>query len=78
MNQTESIGMIKKLTVGANFVIEVVGKMMEYIQGNKESKVEKDKQTLINGKGTTQTAESHAFHSEKGIQHNSGEKTNNY
>jgi uncharacterized protein involved in type VI secretion and phage assembly len=78
MNHTESIGMLKSLTIGADFMTNVLGKMVEFIKGNKESKVEKDKQTVINGKGTTQTAENHEFHSQKGIQHNSLEKTKSH
>ena len=44
----------------------------------KESKIEKDKQTVINGKGSTQSTENHEFHSQKEIQHNSGEKSKSH
>lgn len=56
----------------------VIGKVVEFIQGNKESKIEKDKQTVINGKGSTQSTENHEFHSQKEIQHNSGEKSKSH
>jgi len=52
--------------------------MVEFIQGNKESKIEKDKQTIINGKGSTQSTENHEFHSQKEIQHNSAEKSKSH
>lgn len=78
MNQMESVGMMKNLSVGANFMTNVVGKMVEFIQGNKESKIEKDKQTIINGKGSIQVTENHEVHSQKEIQHNSGEKSKSH
>ena len=78
MNQTESVGMMKNISVGANFMTNVIGKVVEFIQGNKESKIEKDKQTVINGKGSTQSTENHEFHSQKEIQHNSGEKSKSH
>ena len=78
MNHTESVGVMKNLSVGANFMTNVFGKVVEFIQGNKESKIEKDKQTVINGKGSTQSAENHEFHSQKEIQHNSGEKSKSH
>ncbi len=78
MNHTESVGVMKNLSVGSNFMTNVFGKVVEFIQGNKESKIEKDKQTVINGKGSTQSAENHEFHSQKEIQHNSGEKSKSH
>ena len=78
MNQTESVGMMKNISVGANFMTNVIGKVVEFIQGNKESKIEKDKQTVINGKGSTQSTENHELHSQKEIQHNSGEKSKSH
>jgi hypothetical protein len=78
MNQTESIGMIKKLTVGANFMIEVVGKMVEFIKGNKESHTEKDRLRVTNGKIVAQSEGTHEHHSKKEIQNNSGEKSINH
>ncbi|WP_435524302.1 type VI secretion system Vgr family protein [Chryseobacterium indoltheticum] len=78
MNQMESVGMLKNLSVGADFMTNVTGKVVEFIQGNKESKIEKDKQTIINGKGSVQSMENHEVHSQKEIQHNSGEKSKSH
>ncbi|KMQ58538.1 hypothetical protein ACM39_18570, partial [Chryseobacterium sp. FH2] len=75
---TESVGMLKNLSVGMDFMTNVVGKVVEFIQGNKESKIEKDKQTIINGKGNIQSTENHEFHSQKEIQHNSAEKSKSH
>ena len=78
MNQTEDIGMIKKLTVGANFMIEVVGKMVEFIKGNKEPHTGKDRLRITNGKIVAQSEGTHEHHSKKEIQNNSGEKSINH
>ncbi|GAA4153589.1 phage baseplate assembly protein V [Chryseobacterium ginsenosidimutans] len=78
MNSMQSVGMMKNLTVGNDFMTNVVGKVVEFIQGNKESKIEKDKQTIINGKGSIQVTENHEVHSQKEIQHNSGEKSKSH
>lgn len=78
MNKTSSVGLLNMLFVGTDFITNVTGKMVEFIQGNKESKIEKDKQTIINGKGSVQTVGNHEVHSQKEIQHNSGEKSKSY
>ncbi|WP_312302272.1 type VI secretion system Vgr family protein [Chryseobacterium sp.] len=78
MNKNTNIGLLNTLSVGTNFVTNVMGKMIEYISGNKESKVEKDTQTVVNGKGQVQTQNNHEFHSMEEIQHNSGEKSKSH
>ena len=78
MNKSVGVGMMSMINVGTDFMTNVVGKMVEFIQGNKESKIEKDKQTIINGKGSTQSTENHEFHSQKEIQHNSAEKSKSH
>lgn len=78
MNKSVGVGMMSMINVGTDFMTNVVGKMVEFIQGNKESKIEKDKQTIINGKGSTQSAENHEFHSQNEIQHNSAEKSKSH
>jgi hypothetical protein len=35
MNQTERVGMMKNLFVGANYITNIIGKMIEFISGNK-------------------------------------------
>ena len=78
MNKTVGVGMMSMISIGTDLITNVMGKMMEYIIGNKESKVEEDRQTIINGKGVIQSSENHEFHSIKEIQHNSGENSINY
>ncbi|WP_267403391.1 MULTISPECIES: type VI secretion system tip protein VgrG [unclassified Chryseobacterium] len=78
MNKSVGVGMMSMMTIGTDFITNVMGKMVEYITGNKESKVEKDKQTTINGKGSTQSSQNHEFHSQKEIQHNSAEQSKNH
>ena len=77
-NKTTSIGLLHNLSVGTNYMVNVIGKMMEFITGNKESNIEKDKQTTIKGKGQTQVADNQEFHSQKEVQHNSGEKSKSH
>ena len=77
-NKTTSIGLLHNLSVGTNYMVNVIGKMMEFITGNKESNIEKDKQTIIKGKGQTQVADNQEFHSQKEVQHNSGEKSKSH
>ncbi|MDN3694514.1 hypothetical protein QWZ06_20720 [Chryseobacterium tructae] len=78
MNHVESVGMMKNISVGTNFMTNVVGKMVEFITGNKESHTEKDRLRVSNGKITTQRIGSHEQHSEKEMQNNSGEKSKNH
>lgn len=41
MNKTTSIGLVNLLNVGADFMTNVVGKMVEFVSGNYESYSEK-------------------------------------
>lgn len=44
MSQTESVGAIKNVTVGGNFMTNVVGSLMEFVKGNRESKAKEVKE----------------------------------
>ena len=68
--------MMHNLYVGRDSLVNVTGKFIENISGNKESNVEKDKQTIINGKGVSQSNENHEIHSKKQIKANAAEKSN--
>jgi uncharacterized protein involved in type VI secretion and phage assembly len=78
MNQTEMVAMVKNLAVGTDFTTNVMGKMVEFIQGNKESHTEKDRVRVTNGKIIAQSKGTHELHSEKEVQNNSGEKSKNH
>jgi type VI secretion system secreted protein VgrG len=78
MNKTESVGVLKTLTVGTDFITNVMGKMVEFITGNKESKVETDRQRIVSGKSLVHTEKENEYHSEKEIQHNSAEKSKQF
>ncbi|MEY8762021.1 phage baseplate assembly protein V, partial [Chryseobacterium tongliaoense] len=78
MNKNTSVGMLNMLNVGTNFITNVIGKMVETIQGNKESHTEKDRIRVSNGKITSQSTGTIEQHSDKEVQNNSGEKSKNY
>ena len=75
MNKTTSIGLVNLLNVGADFMTNVVGKMVEFVSGNKESQIEKDRIKTSSGKIITESQGTNEFHSEKEIQNNSAEKS---
>ncbi|MDR2235551.1 MAG: phage baseplate assembly protein V [Chryseobacterium sp.] len=78
MNKNTSVGMLNMVNVGTNFITNVVGKMVEMIQGNKESHTEKDRVRTTNGSVTAQSKGTYQQHSEKDVQNNSGEKSKNH
>ncbi|AZA53652.1 type VI secretion system Vgr family protein [Chryseobacterium sp. G0201] len=78
MNHSESIGSMKYVSTGADFITNVTGKMTEFIQGNKESHTDKDRLRVANGQITTQSQGTFEQHAEKEVQNNSGQKSNNY
>ena len=77
MNKTTSIGMLNMLSVGTDFITHVVGKMTEFIQGNKESHTEKDRTRFAKGSITVNSEGNYEQHSEKEVHVNSGEITKN-
>ena len=76
MNKTSYIGMLNMLSVGTDFITNVVGKMTEFIQGNKESHIEKDNQKVVNGERIIHSEKDHKIHSQSNLMGNSSEKTN--
>lgn len=66
------------LYVGTDFMTHVVGKMTEYIQGNKESHTDKDRLRVANGKITNQSEGVFEQHSQKEIKNNSAEISKNH
>ncbi|MDR6920881.1 MULTISPECIES: type VI secretion system Vgr family protein [Chryseobacterium] len=78
VNHSESVGSMKYLSTGADFITNVTGKMTEFIQGNKESHTEKDRLRVANGQITTQSQGTFEQHAQKEIQNNSGEKSKNH
>ena len=76
MNKTSYIGMLNMLSVGTDFITNVVGKMTEFIQGNKESHIEKDNQKVENGERIIHSEKDHKIHSQSNLMGNSSEKTN--
>ena len=78
MNRNSNVGMLNMLSVGTNFITNVTGEMVEYIQGNKESHTDKDRVRTSNGKISTQSVGNYEQHSDKEVQNNSGEKSKNY
>lgn len=78
MNRTSNIGLLNMLYVGTDFMTHVVGKMTEYIQGNKESHTDKDRLRVANRKITNQSEGVFEQHSQKEIKNNSAEISKNH
>ena len=78
MNKTVGVGMVNMLNVGMDFMTNVVGKMVEFITGNKESHTEKDRLRVTNGKTTSHSEENHEQHSANEVHNNSPENSKNF
>lgn len=68
-------GLFYSIAVGADYLINVIGKMSEYIKGDKVSRTEKDRTRVSNGKIVAQSQGTHEQHSDKEIKNNSAENT---
>jgi uncharacterized protein involved in type VI secretion and phage assembly len=68
-------GLFYGIAVGTDYLINVIGKMSEYIKGDKESRTEKDRTRISNGKIVAQSEGNHELHSDKEIKNNSAEST---
>jgi uncharacterized protein involved in type VI secretion and phage assembly len=76
MNKATNVGLVNSLTVGTDFITNVMGKMFEYITGNKESSVEKDRQRVVNGENQIQSEKNYNVHSKTDFEGNTAEKSN--
>jgi type VI secretion system secreted protein VgrG len=76
MNSSQSVGAVKNVMIGGNFMTNVVGKMMEFIKGNKESEVEMDSQKVVKGERLIHSEKDHKIHSQTEINGQANEKTN--
>ncbi|ALR29440.1 Vgr family protein [Chryseobacterium sp. IHB B 17019] len=77
-NHTESVGSMKYLTTGADFMTNVVGKMSHYVKGDMEVYGEKEHK-LTSLKGVEVSSQGKVeHHAEKEVQNNSGEKSKNH
>lgn len=78
MNYSESVGALKNLAVGSNFMTNVTGKLTHYVKGDmetfgeKEHKVTSLKGIEVSSKGNVE------HHAEKEVKNNSGEKSKNH
>ena len=76
MNSSQSVGAVKNVMIGGNFMTNVVGKMIEFIKGNKESEVEMDSQKVVKGERLIHSEKDHKIHSQTEINGQANEKTN--
>jgi len=78
VNHTESIGSMKYVTTGSDFMTNVVGKMSHYVKGDMEVYGEQEHK-LTSLKGVEVSSEGKVeHHAEKEVQNNSGEKSKNH
>ena len=79
MNKTVGVGMINMLNVGMDFMTFVVGKVKEFIQGDKESEVKKGSTIINNEKGVTVSSNGTITkQAQQEVKINSGEKSKNH
>jgi hypothetical protein len=77
-NHTESVGSMKYVTTGADFMTNVVGKMSHYVKGDMEVYGEKEHK-LTSLKGVEVSSQGKVeHHAEKEVQNNSGQKSKNH
>ena len=79
MNKTVGVGMVNMLNVGMDFMTFVVGKVKEFIQGDKESEVKKGVTVINNEKGVTISSNGTITkQAQQEVKINSGEKSKNH
>ena len=78
VDKSTTVGALHNLFVGGNSMVNILGKLTEIIEGDYESHIEKDKQSVVNGEKIAQISENYEVHSESEIQNNAAEKTKNY
>ena len=76
MSQTESIGAVKSVTEGGNFMTNVVGSLIEFVKGNRESKAKEVKENSKRRQIISQ--ENNDVHSQTTFNNNSGENSKMY
>jgi hypothetical protein len=78
MNATQSVGAMKMTSVLGDTSMFITGKLTEMIEGDVHSETKMERNEVSEGKITTQSTGTNEQHSEKIVQNNSGEKSNNY
>ncbi|MBM7419078.1 MULTISPECIES: type VI secretion system Vgr family protein [Chryseobacterium] len=78
LNATQSVGAMKMTSVIGDTSMFITGKLTEMIEGDVHSETMKERNEVSEGKITTQSTGTNEQHSEKIVQNNSGEKSNNY
>lgn len=78
LNATQSVGAMKMTSVIGDTSMFITGKLTEMIEGDVHSETMKERNEVSEGKITTQSIGTNEQHSEKIVQNNSGEKSNNY
>uniref|UniRef100_UPI00286BCA75 type VI secretion system Vgr family protein n=1 Tax=Flavobacterium sp. TaxID=239 RepID=UPI00286BCA75 len=75
VDKSTSIGMMHNVFVGGNSVMNVIGKLTEYIEGDVHSETKQERTHISEGKVTSQSTGSHEQHSKKEIKNNAAEKS---
>ncbi|SHF61858.1 Uncharacterized conserved protein, implicated in type VI secretion and phage assembly [Chryseobacterium arachidis] len=78
MNSSESVGAMKMTSVIGDASMMISGKLTEFIEGDVHSETKKERNEVSEGKIVTHSMGTHEQHSEKVVQNNSGEKSNNF
>ncbi|SFI49482.1 type VI secretion system Vgr family protein [Halpernia frigidisoli] len=78
LNSTQSIGAMKMTSVVGDASLFITGKLTEMIDGDVHSETKMERNEVSEGKITSQSTGTHEHHSDKIVQNNSAEKSNNF
>ncbi|WP_269236334.1 type VI secretion system Vgr family protein [Flavobacterium flavigenum] len=76
VDKSTSVGMMHSTIVGGDSLLNVTGSHSEYFEGELHSETKKERKTVSEGEIVSHTTEKYKIHSEKGIEKNSSESTN--
>ncbi|MDR2236457.1 MAG: phage baseplate assembly protein V [Chryseobacterium sp.] len=78
MNKSSNIGMMNMLTVGRDFVSNIIGKLAHYVKGDMETYGEKEHKTISLKGMEVNSGNRIEHHAEKEVKNNSNEKSKNH
>ena len=76
MNFSENVGAMKNVSVGANFMTHVIGSLMEFIKGDRESET-KERKEIAKAVFLSSSEDKVQINASKNITKHSGEKSKN-
>lgn len=78
VDKSTIVGALHNLMVGGDSMVNIMGKLMETIEGDVHSEAKKDRTQVSDGKAVSQTTGDHEHHVEGGLKINSTEKSKQF